>query len=143
MLDQQLCRWLLVRPDRLHGNELVVTQELIANMLGVCREGVTKGAIKLQKVGLIRYVRGRITALDRKGLEKRVCECYAAIKKNTTDCSRCSWRHNTATPGSGRIGPEGSDTHSTNRRMNSLREIPEIDISNPMTRAFKSSAMGC
>jgi CRP-like cAMP-binding protein len=80
-LDQQLCRWLLLSMDRLHGNELVMTQELIANMLGVRREGVTEGALKLQKAGLIRYSRGHITVLDRKGLEERTCECYAVVKK--------------------------------------------------------------
>jgi CRP-like cAMP-binding protein len=80
-LDQQLCRWLLLSMDRLQGNELVMTQELIANMLGVRREGVTEGALKLQKAGLISYSRGRITVLDRPGLEKRSCECYAVVKK--------------------------------------------------------------
>ncbi len=80
-LDQQLCRWLLLSLDRLDGNELVMTQELIANMLGVRREGVTEGALKLQKEGLIRYTRGRITVLDRPGLEARTCECYAVVKK--------------------------------------------------------------
>ncbi len=80
-LDQQLCRWLLLSLDRLHGNELVMTQELIANMLGVRREGVTEAALKLQKAGLIRYARGHITALDRSGLEARSCECYAVVKK--------------------------------------------------------------
>ena len=80
-LDQQLCRWLLLSMDRLDGNELVMTQELIANMLGVRREGVTDGALKLQKQGLIRYARGHITALDRPGLEARSCECYAVVKK--------------------------------------------------------------
>jgi CRP-like cAMP-binding protein len=79
-LDQQLCRWLLLSLDRLQGNELVMTQELIANMLGVRREGVTEGALKLQQVGLIRYARGHITVLDRDGLEKRTCECYAVVK---------------------------------------------------------------
>jgi CRP-like cAMP-binding protein len=79
-MDQQLCRWLLLSLDRLRGNELVMTQELIANMLGVRREGVTEGAIKLQKAGLIRYSRGRITVLDRIGLEARSCECYAVVK---------------------------------------------------------------
>jgi CRP-like cAMP-binding protein len=79
-LDQQLCRWLLLSMDRLHGNELIMTQELIANMLGVRREGVTEGAIKLQQAGLIRYARGHITVLDRKGLERRSCECYAVVK---------------------------------------------------------------
>ncbi len=80
-LDQQLCRWLLLSLDRLAGNELTMTQELIANMLGVRREGVTEAATNLQKAGLIRYSRGHITALDRKGLEKRSCECYAVVKK--------------------------------------------------------------
>ena len=80
-LDQQLCRWLLLSLDRLQGNELVMTQELIANMLGVRREGVTEGAMKLQKAGLISYTRGRIVVLDRPGLEDRTCECYAVVKK--------------------------------------------------------------
>ncbi|WP_027996367.1 Crp/Fnr family transcriptional regulator [Simplicispira psychrophila] len=79
-LDQQLCRWLLLSLDRLSGNELVMTQELIANMLGVRREGVTEAALKLQKLGLIRYARGRISVLDRAGLEERTCECYAVVK---------------------------------------------------------------
>lgn len=80
-LDQQLCRWLLLSLDRLDGNELVMTQELIANMLGVRREGVTEAAGKLQKVGLIRYARGRIRVLDRSGLEQRCCECYDVVRK--------------------------------------------------------------
>jgi CRP-like cAMP-binding protein len=80
-LDQQLCRWLLLSLDRLNGNELVMTQELIANMLGVRREGVTEGALKLQQAGLIRYARGHITVIDRAGLEARSCECYSVVKK--------------------------------------------------------------
>jgi CRP-like cAMP-binding protein len=80
-LDKQLCRWLLLSLDRLQGNELVMTQELIANMLGVRREGVTEAALKLQAAGLIRYARGHITVLDRAGLEERTCECYAVVKK--------------------------------------------------------------
>jgi CRP-like cAMP-binding protein len=80
-LDQQLCRWLLLSLDRLDSNELIMTQELIANMLGVRREGVTEGALKLQQAGLIRYARGRIVVLDRQGLEKRTCECYAVVKR--------------------------------------------------------------
>ena len=80
-LDQQLCRWLLLSLDRLSGNELVMTQELIANMLGVRREGVTEGALKLQKAGLIQYSRGHITVLNRHGIEERTCECYAVVKK--------------------------------------------------------------
>jgi len=80
-LDQQLCRWLLLSLDRLQDDELVMTQELIANMLGVRREGVTEGALKLQQAGIIRYLRDRITVLDRAGLAKRTCECYAVVKK--------------------------------------------------------------
>ena len=80
-LDQQLCRWLLLSLDRLETNELVMTQELIANMLGVRREGVTEAAGQLQKAGLIQYQRGHITVLDRDGLEARTCECYAVVKK--------------------------------------------------------------
>jgi CRP-like cAMP-binding protein len=80
-LDQQLCRWLLLSLDRLQGNDLVMTQELIANMLGVRREGVTEAALSLQKVGLIRYARGRISVLDRAGLEQRTCECYEVVRK--------------------------------------------------------------
>ena len=80
-LDQQLCRWLLLSLDRLEGDDLMMTQELIANMLGVRREGVTEAALKLQKLGLIRYARGRITVTDRPGLEQRTCECYGVVKK--------------------------------------------------------------
>jgi len=79
-LDQQLCRWLLLSLDRLDGMELLMTQELIANMLGVRREGVTEAAVKLQKSGLIRYSRGHIEVLDRNGLEQRSCECYLVVK---------------------------------------------------------------
>ena len=79
-VDQQLCRWLLLSLDRLATNELSMTQELIANMLGVRREGVTEAAGKLQDAGLIRYHRGRIVVLDRPGLEMRVCECYQVVK---------------------------------------------------------------
>ena len=80
-LDQQLSRWLLLSLDRLQGNELLMTQELIANMLGVRREGVTEAAVKLQKAGLIQYSRGRIRVLDRDGLQQRSCECYAVVKR--------------------------------------------------------------
>ena len=79
-LDQQLCRWLLLSLDRLEGDELNMTQELIANMLGVRREGVTEAALKLQADGLISYARGHITVLDRPALEERTCECYAVVK---------------------------------------------------------------
>jgi len=80
-VDQQLCRWLLMSLDRLPSNELLMTQELIANMLGVRREGVTEAAGKLQSAGLIHYRRGHITVLDRMGLEARACECYAVVRK--------------------------------------------------------------
>jgi hypothetical protein len=80
-VDQQLCRWLLLSLDRLSSNKLVMTQELIANMLGVRREGVTEAAGKLQKLGAIEYSRGRITVLDRAMVERLSCECYAAVKK--------------------------------------------------------------
>lgn len=80
-LDQQLCRWLLLSLDRLPTNELIMTQELIANMLGVCREGVAESAGKLQRAGLISYSRGKIIILDRPGLEARVCECYEVVKQ--------------------------------------------------------------
>jgi CRP-like cAMP-binding protein len=80
-VDQQLCRWLLLSLDRLPANQLTMTQELIANMLGVRREGVTEAAGKLQGAHLIHYSRGRITVLDRQGLEARVCECYEVVRK--------------------------------------------------------------
>jgi len=82
-LDQQLCRWLLLSLDRLNSNQLLMTQELIANMLGVRREGVTEAAGRLQAAGLIAYSRGHITVLDRPRLEERTCECYAVVKKES------------------------------------------------------------
>jgi len=82
-VDQQLCRWLLLSLDRLSANQLVMTHELIANMLGVRREGITDAAGKLQKQGVIRYSRGRITVLDRAALEELSCECYSVVKKET------------------------------------------------------------
>nr|WP_284041553.1 Crp/Fnr family transcriptional regulator [Halomonas olivaria] len=84
-IDQQLCRWLLLSLDRLPGNQLIMTQELIANMLGVRREGVTEAAGKLHKLGVIEYRRGHITVLDRAQLEQLSCECYAVVKK---ECDR-------------------------------------------------------
>jgi CRP-like cAMP-binding protein len=80
-VDQQLCRWLLLSIDRLSGNDLRMTQELIANMLGVRREGVTEAAGRLQKAGVIKYTRGHIAVLDRPKLEKMCCECYAVVKR--------------------------------------------------------------
>ncbi len=82
-VEQQLCRWLLLSRDRLPTNELTMTQALIANMLGVRREGVTEAAGRLQEAGLIQYSRGKIAVLDRPGLEKRVCECYEVVKRET------------------------------------------------------------
>ena len=82
-VDQQLCRWLLLSLDRLPSNKLEMTQELISNMLGVRREGVTEAAGKLQAAGLITYQRGHITVLDRLGLEAHVCECYAVVKRES------------------------------------------------------------
>jgi len=79
-IDQQLCRWLLMSLDRVKSNELMVTQELIANMLGVRREGVTEATRKLQRAGLIRYARGHAEVVDRAGLELRACECYAVVR---------------------------------------------------------------
>lgn len=84
-VEQQLCRWLLLSLDRLDSNEVHMTQELIANMLGVRREGVTEAAGRLQDAGLIRYQRGQIAVLDRPRLERRVCECYAVVKR---ECDR-------------------------------------------------------
>jgi len=80
-IEQQLCRWLLLTLDRLPSNELTITQELIAGMLGVRREGITEAAGKLQRAGLISYRRGHITVLDRSGLESHACECYNVVKK--------------------------------------------------------------
>ncbi|MFC7418540.1 Crp/Fnr family transcriptional regulator [Iodobacter arcticus] len=95
-LDQQLCRWLLLSLDRLPSNKLVMTQELIANMLGVRREGVTEAAGNLQKAKLIEYSRGRINVLDRKGLEKRSCECYAVVKAEFDRLLPCRNLQNTS-----------------------------------------------
>jgi CRP-like cAMP-binding protein len=92
-VDQQLCRWLLLSLDRRTSNELAVTQELIANLLGVRREGVTAAAGKLQKAGVISYVRGRITVLDRPQLEQLSCECYAIVKKETDRVLRSGTLH--------------------------------------------------
>ncbi|MDA3877057.1 MAG: Crp/Fnr family transcriptional regulator [Halothiobacillus sp.] len=83
LIEQQLCRWLLLSMDRLTGDKLIMTQELIANMLGVRREGVTEAAGKLQKLGIIEYHRGHITVLDREKLERQCCECYAVVKTET------------------------------------------------------------
>jgi CRP-like cAMP-binding protein len=80
-IDQQLCRWLLLSLDRLSSNDLIMTQELIANMLGVRREGVTEAAGKLQDAGLIHYSRGKISVVDRPGIERKACECYGVVKK--------------------------------------------------------------
>lgn len=88
-IDQQLCRWLLLSLDRLSGNHLIMTQERIANMLGVRREGVTEAAGKLQKLGVIEYTRGQITVLNRPRLEQLTCECYAVVKMETDRLMLC------------------------------------------------------
>ncbi|MCS3904350.1 CRP-like cAMP-binding protein [Methylohalomonas lacus] len=106
-IDQQLCRWLLLSLDRLPGNQLIMTQEQIANMLGVRREGVTQAAGKLQKLGVINYNRGHITVLDRPHLEKLCCECYAVVKKETERLLPYLHRVNAETP----AGPSG-DAHT-------------------------------
>jgi CRP-like cAMP-binding protein len=96
-VEQQLCRWLLLSHDRLESNELIMTQELIANMLGVRREGVSVAAHRLQHAGLIHYKRGHITIVDRPGLQSRVCECYQVVK---TECDRLlAYRLNPSGPG--------------------------------------------
>lgn len=87
-IDQQLCRWLLLSLDRLQSNHLVMTQELIANMLGVRREGVTEAAGRLQKQGVIEYHRGHIEVLDRARVEQLSCECYGVVKKETDRLAR-------------------------------------------------------
>jgi CRP-like cAMP-binding protein len=90
-VDQQLCRWLLLSLDRLRSNQLTMTQELIANMLGVRREGVTEAAGKLQELNVISYARGKITVLDRPKLERLCCECYAVVKKETDRLMPGAW----------------------------------------------------
>lgn len=95
-VDQQLARWLLLSLDRLPSNHLTMTQDLIANMLGVRREGVTEAAGKLQKLGIIQYARGHITVLDRPALETHTCECYAVVKSET---DRLLWPHETRLAG--------------------------------------------
>jgi CRP-like cAMP-binding protein len=96
-VDQQLCRWLLMSLDRLSSNELTMTQELIANMLGVRREGVTEAAGKLQRAGVIQYNRGRIRVLDRPRLERMACECYEVVRKEFARL--LPWRHDQAAAG--------------------------------------------
>ena len=101
-VEQQLCRWLLLTLDRLPSNELVMTQELVASMLGVRREGITEAAGKLQQAGFIRYRRGHITVLERSGLEAHACECYAVVKKELIRLlSDVQYRQDTASPGVG------------------------------------------
>lgn len=97
-VEQQLCRWLLMTLDRLPSNELVMTQELVAGMLGVRREGITEAAGKLQKAGFIQYRRGHITVLDRRGLEGHACECYAVLRKELLRLVSDVRRHQGAPP---------------------------------------------
>jgi CRP-like cAMP-binding protein len=107
-LEQQLCRWLLLSLDRLSSNEIHMTQELIANMLGVRREGVTEAAGRLQDAGLIHLRRGTITVLDRTGLEHRVCECYAVVKRETDRL--LSWKPRAV---SGQVAPWATRAFAT------------------------------
>ena len=102
-VEQQLCRWLLLTLDRLPSNELTMTQELIAGMLGVRREGITEAAGNLQQAGLISYRRGHITVINRSGLESLSCECYGVVKKEFAACSRMRIRQQPAGPPSNRI----------------------------------------
>lgn len=101
-LEQQLCRWLLLTLDRISSRELVMTQELIASMLGVRREGITDAAGRLQHAGVIRYRRGHIAVLERSGLETRVCECYAIVKKELARLL-CDVQYRQDAPGSGAV----------------------------------------
>ncbi len=110
-LEQQFCRWLLLSLDRLPDNELVMTHELIANMLGVRREGVTEAAGKMQKAGLITYRRGKISVLDRPGLEARTCECYAVVKKEF-DRLLPNWNEPGRTADASRASTSPSTIHS-------------------------------
>ena len=96
-VEQQLCRWLLVTLDRIPSGELIMTQELVASMLGVRREGITEAAGKLQQAGFIRYRRGHISVLDRSGLEKTVCECYAVVKKEFSRLMNVRYQKNVVT----------------------------------------------
>ena len=128
-LDQQLCRWLLLSLDRLPSDELVMTQELIANMLGVRREGVTEAAGHLQDAGLVRYQRGHITVLDRRGLEQRSCECYRVVKTEYEKAAagpgrRVALLHSQAATPRGRLesAPTGRATASHARPHR--RELP-------------------
>ena len=120
-IEQQLCRWLLLSLDRLPSDNLRMTQELIANMLGVRREGVTEAAGKLQRLGLIRYSRGNIDVVDRPGLEKAVCECYAVVKAEfdrlLTDIPPGDPQHILGTSDR-RTNPKRSDKEDTNNRHN-------------------------
>jgi CRP-like cAMP-binding protein len=108
-VEQQLCRWLLLTLDRSPSNELVMTQELIANMLGVRREGITEAAGKLQRAGVISYRRGHIAVLDRAGLEARVCECYGVVKAELNRLlSDVQYRQGIALTSDKRVRPSGS-----------------------------------
>ncbi|MBA4741465.1 MAG: helix-turn-helix domain-containing protein [Azoarcus sp.] len=123
-VDQQLCRWLLLSLDQLPGNQLEMTQELIANMLGVRREGVTEAAGKLQDAGLIQYRRGHITILDRPGLEQRVCECYQVVR---TEYQRL-FKMKPPTPIKGRVRPNPATVRQRAERR--LREVGQPTLPN-------------
>lgn len=118
-LDQQLCRWLLMSLDRVQASDLVVTHELIAHVLGVRREGVTESAARLHKLGLIRYARGHVRVLDRKGLEERVCECYRVLKSE----------HQRLLPESCRATSTTADLAGERRRVACVRQRTELSPS--------------
>jgi len=124
-LDQQLCRWLLLSLDRLRVNELAMTQELIANMLGVRREGVTEAAVKLQEAGLISYVRGRITVPDRAGLESALVNVMRLSNASTIACFLKYWRHSAPRRCPRRCRRNRSSRRETHRfRLTSVRSHP-------------------
>ena len=156
-LDQQLCRWLLLSLDRLQSNELIMTQELMANMLGVRREGVTEAAGKLQADGLIQYSRGRIKVLDRPGLEARVCECYDVVRRESArllPLTRCragsrpfgALAHRLRTPAPRRLA-RSPCRHASRWRRNGAREslrcgIQGVSMSTPSLRLRAFIACG-
>jgi CRP-like cAMP-binding protein len=120
-LDQRLCRWILSYLDRVSLNELTITQELIANMLGVRREGITEAAGKLQTAGMIQHHRGHIAVLDRRGLEARVCECYAVVKR---ECDRLLHTDNIA---------DNVEVHGASRESRSVNEGLALNLTLPLT----------
>jgi CRP-like cAMP-binding protein len=144
-VDQQLCRWLLLSLDRLSSNRLSMTQELIANMLGVRREGVTAAAAKLQKLGIIRYSRGLVTVLDRPKLERRCCECYAVVKKETDRLANMNAPDEEPSSRGRNAAPQGRRTRLKRRpvaRVDTARKNRDGDDSSSTSRASVEVAEG-